>query len=72
MSLLDTIKDLFGGASDHIQSATDAVQGLADNEAVQGIKDKATDLGGQAEETLGGAGEQAQGVVDEVKNKLGL
>lgn len=62
MALLDFITDLFGGADEHIQNATDAAQNL---------QDQAGELGANVEELTGGLGEQAQGVVDGVKDKLG-
>ena len=63
MNIIDTIKDLLGGAGEHVQN-------LTDNEAVQNVKDSLADVTGQAEELTSGLGEQAQGVVDGLKDKI--
>lgn len=72
MSIFSWISDLLGGASEHAQNASESVQNLADNEAVQNVTDQASELGGQAQDLAGNLGEQAQGAVDGVKDKLGL
>lgn len=60
MSVFDWLKDLLGGADEHVQNLSDTVQNLGDNEVVQNVQDKASELGGQA-----------QGVADNLKDKLG-
>ncbi len=70
MGLLDSIKDMISGASDHVQKVTDTVDGIANHEVIQSIKDSATELGSKAEEVTGGLSEQAQGVVDGLKDKV--
>lgn len=64
MSVIDWIKNLLGGADEHVQN-------LGDNEVVQNIKDQASEVGGQAEELKNNAGEQVQNVFDNLKDKLG-
>lgn len=70
MSLFDWLKDLLGGAGDHVQNISDTVQGIGDSEIAQNVQDKASELGTQAEELTGRLGEQAQGVIDGLKDKL--
>ena len=72
MSVIDWVKDLLSGhAEEHLQNITDAVQNLGDNEVVQNVKDQASELGNQAGDAAGSVGDQAQGVVDALKDKLG-
>lgn len=70
MNIIEWLKNLLGGADEHVQNITDTIQNLADNEAVQNIKDQAGELGTGAEELKNNLGDQAQGLVDTVKDKL--
>jgi hypothetical protein len=63
MSLFDSIKELLGGAHEHVQN-------LTEGDIVQNVKDKVTEVTEQAEGISGDLGEQAQGAVDSVKEKF--
>lgn len=70
MSFIDTIKGLFGGASDHAQNLQDTVQNIGDSEVAQQLKDGATDLGAQAQDAATGATDAAKEAAENVKNTL--
>lgn len=71
MNIIDTIKELLGGASDHTQNIQDAVQGISEGDIAQQVKDGAGNIGTSAQDAATNIGEKVQEATTNLKDGLG-
>jgi hypothetical protein len=71
MGLFQALKDLIGGVAEN-SPIGDVLQGVTDNEIVQGVQDQVTNLSESAGGVVDGVAEKGTTAVDEIKQNIGL